>query len=174
MSLDTYGTIFAKPWFRTRTSTPIGAITPAHGGDLPEFVFDTTNNAMYFATGATNTDWVQLAAASSGAEIAQTVTESVTDDSVGTITAAVAASSGRIAIISSSGASSYGIVHFRGSDGRVDLLTSEAGFDVLTSTVLTGTTGVDGNTTISYEETTDTLYIENREGLTQIYRVTIL
>ena len=40
---------------RNNAGTPVGALTPAYGGEV---VLDTTNGITYVSTGITNADWM--------------------------------------------------------------------------------------------------------------------
>lgn len=68
------------------------------------------------------------------------------------------------------------IIAFRLGDGSAycSLLTSEETGVAVTTGVLTGTTGVDGNLTISAGTASNTLYIENRRGAALTWMPTFL
>lgn len=83
-----------------------------------------------------------------------------------------AAARGILHISGSIASAKAAVVHFRCGDGsaHATVLSGSAGV-VGTTGVLTGTTGVDGNLTVSADTATNRVYIENRTGNFRSYTV---
>jgi len=98
----------------------------------------------------------------------------VADDAVANFTFNTDPVNGMLSLAGNAATAGAALIHYRAGDASAFVnILAEAGVNVTGTTgVLTGTTGVDGELTISADSTDPKLYIENRTGSTRVYSLT--
>lgn len=98
----------------------------------------------------------------------------IADDAVKTIALSASGTRGIILIAGNGASAEHAVVAFRvGDSAHISLLGNTANVTA-SSSVLAGTTGADGDLTISATNTNNNLYIENRTGAQRAYTITLL
>jgi hypothetical protein len=98
----------------------------------------------------------------------------IADDAVASFTFNTDPVNGMFSLAGNLSGAGAALVHYRAGDASAFVnILAEAGVNVTGTTgVLTGTTGVDGELTISADGTDPKLYIENRTGTSRVYALT--
>jgi hypothetical protein len=98
---------------------------------------------------------------------------SIADDAVGTIALGGAVTGGMVTIYTNAAASGQATFHFRASSSPFCVVVNQTGVVWAGSTAaLTGTTGVDGQITVSVD-TLGNITVENRSGAARAFFATV-